>query len=375
MNILLLEADVEDNGALRVTLDRASRWERHGARVDLLFVSAFDNGAPAEIPANLSPVIASPKLRSARWMLPAVLRKAWPLARRADMIVAGREMASGLLVATVLAKLARRPFAVTIQSNVDRALAHHGTARHRRNVLLCLKAADRLVPVSSGLIPGLVDLGIEKDRIEVVENGIDSAEISALAAEPLRLELPDRPIVVGLGRLSHEKGFDLLIRAHATALANGAPPHQLVIAGQGPELERLQGLIAELGAGETVTLAGFLPNPYALLARAELFVLSSRWEGFALALAEALALKVPPIAADCPAGPAEVLGSGRFGDLVPVEDVPALAHAISAHLREPARLREAATAGASHVADRFGADHAAAKHLAILRSLAGISKL
>lgn len=142
----------------------------------------------------------------------------------------------------------------------------------------------------------------------------------------------------------------------------------MIIAGQGPDRERLEALIAELAVTDTVTLAGFLPNPYALLARANPFVLLCRWEGFALALAEAVILKAPAIA-DGPAGPSEILASGQFGDLVTVDDVAALTRAITRDLREPERLKQAAIAGSAHVRASFDANHAAARHLDILRDL------
>jgi len=84
---------------------------------------------------------------------------------------------------------------------------------------MCLKAADRLVPVSAGLLPGLLALDLDGRQVPVVEDGSDAAAISALAAGPLPIDLPELPVVAGLGRLSHEKGFDLLVRAHAGALA------------------------------------------------------------------------------------------------------------------------------------------------------------
>ncbi|MCW3797590.1 glycosyltransferase [Sphingomonas sp. BN140010] len=369
LRILLVEPDLEDNGAIRVSLDRASRWANMGAEVTCLFVSNHASGPPVDVPSSLRTIIANKGLRSARWMLPNSLVRGLGAARRADVIVAGREIASGLLIGTLLAKLARRPLAVTIHSNVEAALSHHGTPRHRRNVLACLKAADLLVPVSSGLAPGLSAIGIRTERLQVVENGIDTGRLLRLSGDTPRAHVASRPYIMGLGRLSYEKGFDLLIRAHASALQKGAPPHDLVLVGQGPMLEDLASLAETLGVSGSVIFTGFLRNPYPTMANADVFVLSSRWEGFSLALAEAAALGVPMVAANCVAGPNEILDGGRLGDLVPVEDHDALAEAIAKHLRNPDRLNAMAANAALAANERYGANKAALKHLEALVSL------
>jgi glycosyltransferase involved in cell wall biosynthesis len=367
--VLVVEPDFNENGAVRVSLDRARRWMDMGAEVTNLFVSAHHEGSRVAVPAGLRTIAANAALRSARWMLPGALARGLPEALRADVVVAGREIASGLLIGTLLAKLARRPLAVTIHSNVEAALKHHGTPRHRRNVLACLRSAHLLVPVAQGLVRGLVDLGIRKDRIEVVENGFEPALIRANAAQEPATALPPGPFLFALGRLSEQKGFDTLIAAHARALQQGAPPHRLLIAGEGPDLEHLKALAAEQGVTDSVTFAGFLHDPHAVLARADLFVLPSRWEGFPLALSEAVLLGTPAIATDCVSGPREILDEGRFGDLVPVNDEEALAQAITMHLKEPGRLRSRAAAGAHHVETRYTAEGAARAHLEALKRL------
>ena len=110
-----------------------------------------------------------------------------------------------------------------------------------------------------------------------------------------------------------------------------------MILGEGEDRPRLEGLIAELGLGDCVALPGFGANPYAYMARAALFVLSSISEALPTALIEAMAVGTPVVATDCKCGPQEVLQDGRFGALVPVGDVAALAEAMSAALSAPRR--------------------------------------
>jgi glycosyltransferase involved in cell wall biosynthesis len=119
-------------------------------------------------------------------------------------------------------------------------------------------------------------------------------------------------------------------------------PARLLILGEGPERARLETLVAELGLGQEVAMPGFKTNPYAYMARAKVLVLASRWEGFANVLLEALAVGTPVVATDCPSGPAEILDYGKYGQLVPVQDVEALARALEAALEaeaDPAMLK------------------------------------
>lgn len=109
------------------------------------------------------------------------------------------------------------------------------------------------------------------------------------------------------------------------ALADGAPRHRVLLLGDGPDRAALGRVAQELGLSDTVVFAGFLDNPHAVAFRAALFVLPSRWEGYSLALVEALCLGVPAVAADCVSGPREILEDGKYGRLVPVDDEEALA--------------------------------------------------
>ncbi|MCW3798764.1 glycosyltransferase [Sphingomonas sp. BN140010] len=372
--ILLVEPDLNENGALRVSMDRARRWSAMGADVRLLLVSGHYEGERASVPAELQAIVANKQVRSARWMTPNSIRQGWTAARNADIIVAGREIASGLLIGTLLSRLARRPLAVTVHSNVEAALQHHGTPRHRANVLACLRRARLLTPVAQGLVEGLLELGIDRERIRVVENGFEPALLKARAREEPAVVLPRGPNLLAVGRLSDQKGFDVLIKAHALALKHGAPAHQVSIAGEGPALAELSGLAAELGVSKSVSFLGFVQNPQTLMSQADLFVLPSRWEGFPLALCEAVLLGVPVIASDCVSGPREILEAGRFGDLVGVADEWGLASAIERHLREPDRLREMAAEGSTIVEQRFTADGAARNHLEALKRLASADR-
>jgi len=186
---------------------------------------------------------------------------------------------------------------------------------------------------------------IEATRVRTIHNAVDVAVVRARVAEPVS-DLPNTPFIVAAGRLVHQKGFDLLIRAFAGTLA--ARDIALVILGEGPERDALQQLTNRLGLATRVQLMGFRANPWSYFARAAAFVCSSRWEGFGNVIIEAMACGTPVISSDCDFGPREIVRHGDSGLLVPPGNVEALGEAmrsvvddrsLAARLAEGARRR------------------------------------
>lgn len=196
---------------------------------------------------------------------------------------------------------------------------------------------DGVVAISRGVADDVAAIsGLAPARIHVIPNPVIVPEMFPLAEQPLEhpwLADPSVPVIMGAGRLTRQKDFPTLIRAFARLRAGR--PARLVILGEGRDRDALAALAEELGVAADVALPGFQANPYAWLARARLFVLSSRWEGFGNVLAEAMALGVPVVAADCRSGPRELLADGRYGPLVPVGDAEAMARAMAETLDRP----------------------------------------
>lgn len=170
----------------------------------------------------------------------------------------------------------------------------------------------------------------------VVYNPIEIERIRRLARE----EVPhpwfhpkETPIILGAGRLSPQKDFATLIRA--LAVLKDRTPARLIILGRGKQKKALEKLVRKLALEDRVDLPGFTLNPWAYMARADVFVLSSRWEGLPGVLLEALTVGCPVVSTDCPGGAREILADGRYGPLVPVGDPKALAEAILQVLENP----------------------------------------
>jgi glycosyltransferase involved in cell wall biosynthesis len=172
------------------------------------------------------------------------------------------------------------------------------------------------------------------------------------------------PFVAAMGRLTAQKGFDLLIKAFA-AVATNHPAWSLVILGEGPSRRSLETMLEREGLVGRVFLPGLITAPARVLARSELFVLSSRFEGFPNALCEAMCCGLPVIATDCPSGPRDIVRPGVDGYLTPCDDVHALATALDTLMGDPERRRELA-ARAKEVVSRFSLDNIMARWDAVI---------
>jgi len=179
--------------------------------------------------------------------------------------------------------------------------------------------------------------------VQVVPNGVDLPALSSKAQQPIEeawLRTKTVPVIVACGRLTQQKAQDTLLRAFA--LLRQTMPVRLVILGEGEEHDALVSLAEKLGVAEDVSLRGVVDNPIAWFAKSDLFVLSSRCEGQSLVLIEALVAGAPIVSTDCPSGPREVLENGRFGALVPVDNVAALSEAMSRVLNKTPKIDKAA---------------------------------
>jgi glycosyltransferase involved in cell wall biosynthesis len=160
-----------------------------------------------------------------------------------------------------------------------------------------------------------------------------------------------RPALVSMGSFHPKKGFDLLLRAFAR-LKDRHPDWMLTIIGDGPLRTQIESLRDALGLKDRVHLPGRVKTPNHVLMQADLFVLSSRWEGWPMALAEAMACGLPVIATDCRTGPREMIHHGVDGLLVPPEDVDALEDAMDSLMADESKRKQLASR-AVEVAERF----------------------
>lgn len=225
-----------------------------------------------------------------------------------------------------------------------------------------LHHADGIIAVSEGLADDLVAItGLPRERITVIYNPAIPDDLDLRAAEQIDhiWFSMDLPVVVAIGRLVAVKDYATMIHAIAKV-----PEAHLMILGEGPLQGELEALVEQLGLAERVIFLGFQKNPFAYLARASTFALSSRHEGFGNVIAEALACGTPVVTTDCESGPAEIVDSGRYGRLVPVGDVEAFAEALRTSLSAPSNKEQLRARGLS-----FSISRAAESYLSLFRTL------
>ena len=229
--------------------------------------------------------------------------------------------------------------AVTFHNTLSVA-ADLGTSRRILDILpVFLRHADKVVAVSAGVREDLLaisNMGITADRFTVLHNPVFNNDILRLADAPLdhpSFGDPSVPVVVAAGKLSPQKDYPTLLNAFALVRKRRAV--RLLILGDGEEHDRLKRLCHDLGIAEDVEFTGYVRNPYPFFRKADLFVMSSRYEGLPTSLIEAIACGCPAVSTDCPSGPDEILAGGQYGRLTPVGDSQALADAILETLDAP----------------------------------------
>lgn len=263
-----------------------------------------------------------------RW---AVTIAAYLDRERPDALLA--MMTPAVASATLAVRLAQHQVRTTVGVQHNIFTSRRETHRARKSY----PYVDAAVGVSSGVTAELAKVsGIPPARLHTIYNPVVSQGLLQKANETPDhpwFNTPGPPIVLAIGRLHKQKDFPTLLTAFAQLLARR--PARLIVLGEGSLRPNLLSLAHNLQITEQVDFPGFVNNPFAYLAKARLFVLSSRYEGFGNVLVETMACGCPVVSTDCTFGPDEILENGRWGELVPVGDSEALAKAMDCAMDVP----------------------------------------
>jgi GalNAc-alpha-(1->4)-GalNAc-alpha-(1->3)-diNAcBac-PP-undecaprenol alpha-1,4-N-acetyl-D-galactosaminyltransferase len=339
MRLALVIPSLERGGAERILAMLAGKWAERGDQVTLMVFSRVEG---TEYPLHgrvklLSIDVPSVQAKNIAQALWRNIQRICRL-RRAIGLYQPDVVISFLDFTNIVTALATRGMGIPLIVS-ERANPDHVPIGAIWNVLrrITYPFAEALVCQTKAMVP-LVQKGI-KIPGWAIPNPVELPVGFTATKKPSVGQ--SRPTLVGMGRLVHQKGFDLLLEAFAR-VANRNPEWSLTIIGTGPLQKQLEEQAGALGLSDRVTFAGLLLDPFPVLSRADLFVFSSRFEGFGNALTEAMACGLPAISFDCPAGPGEIIRDGVDGILVPPENVEALAAAMDELMADKARRQHLA---------------------------------
>ena len=334
MKISIILPDLRGGGAERINVDLAHEFARAGYDVELVLMQA--RGELLKEAEASFPVVdlATPRARSLPLALAHYLRH-----RRPDALLAA------MWPLTVIAPLAQRlsghrcKVLVSEHGILSAQYREWGTIHRlflRGSTRMGYRLADHRVGVSAGVVRDMAALSaMRPDTFNVIYNPVPPRP----DPEPEALDLADRlwsgpagARIVTVGTMKAVKNHPLLLRAFARLGRSNA---RLMFVGDGAGRDALLSLARALGAADRVILAGFQSDPTPFYQTADLFALSSDYEGFGNVIVEAMACGLPVVSTDCPSGPSEILESGKYGRLVPVGDVDALAKGLAQSLDAP----------------------------------------
>lgn len=337
--LTIVNADLEIDGVSRAFVNLATELDARGYEIDIVLTRTTGE-LLTDVPENVRLV----RLNGAAVPGPEMLSYAPSLIRylrtvRPDAVLAAQAHTNPLaLFATRVAGIDAETV-VCIQTMTSHQLAQRD--RHHRVWIRLTRhlyrLADTVVAVSEEVKQDAVAaLDIPPSRFSVIHQPTVTPSLLERSREPIdHAWFHERapPVVLGVGRMDPQKNFSSLVSAFSRV--RDREDARLLILGDGEARPALERVVARRGLEDVVSMPGTKPNPYPYMRQASVFALPSRTEAVPLALIEALACECPVVSTTCSSGPIEVLENGKYGELVPVDDPPAMASAIVSTLRDP----------------------------------------
>jgi glycosyltransferase involved in cell wall biosynthesis len=382
IRVLFAIGEMSGGGSQRQLIGILQRLDRTRFEPQLYLVSPGGELLP-EVPADVPVHVFGERRRSQLWLYPGHAH----LARVADLTSVLKEQSIDVLydrtyhMTMIAAGAAKRRPTRRVSTIVTDPKRDFETNRERfrfmkrRLLHQAYQSADRVLTVSEGVRKAAIaHYDLSPEKVVTVHNFFDIDRIDRLMAEPLSPEEArsgdERFEVVAAGRLHPQKGFQYLLEAvHDLVHQRSRYQLRLRILGDGPLRGALEKYVDDHALKSSVALPGYRDNPLPYFRQADLFCLSSLYEGMPNALVEAMLCRVPVLATDCPSGPAELLYGGRLGRLVPPGDSKRLADAIEDAMLNQERWKSRVAAARAHIERSFSPEAGIERLEALLTSV------
>lgn len=333
--ILIYMQSLNGGGAERTVINLANHLDRSCYKIIFVIGNLKTNAYEQFISEDIVPIdLQSTRMRYSFFKLRKILVKENP-----DIILTTL-YDNNILVSLINATRLKKSALIIREANTR---SQSGTVSWINKIATKISynnLADGLIAPSKGVKDDLIkNFGVLPSKIKVIYNPVDLNAINALKlqeVEDLEKKNNSEMNVVAVGRLDEQKDYPTLLKAISIVMKKY--PVNLHILGTGPLEVNLKNLASALGIRERIKFLGFVKNPYKYLASADLFVLSSKWEGFAHVIVEAMVCQVPVIATNCKSGPDEIIDNGQDGRIVNVGDYEELAVVIEEMLTSNTQL-------------------------------------
>ncbi|RQG93828.1 glycosyltransferase [Natrarchaeobius chitinivorans] len=329
-NIAVLVGTLTIGGAERVAVNLANGLADRGHETDLVVLRD-----DLELEPHVSSDVTLETLNASRvrWSLPAIVR--YLNERQPSAVISVMTVENALTI--LAARLARyQPKVIATEHSVrdDRpwkSVAFKGDFLLGR---VFYRQADEIVAASSSVARDVASwANVPREDLSVIHNPVELASADSDDEPPHRWFGSDEPVIVAAGRYTPEKDFSTLLRAFDEVRETVGG--YLIVLGDGKLRDELEAQSRELSLEDRVCLYGFVDDPYPYMKAADLFVLSSRSEGFGNVLVEAMSCGTPVVATNCGSGPVTILEDGTYGPLVPVGDASRMADAMLETVSDP----------------------------------------
>jgi glycosyltransferase involved in cell wall biosynthesis len=347
----------------------------------LLYLVYREGEMLAEVPQDVPIFAFRDEFRQPRWNYPgrihaATVRHLAEVIRRERIdLVYDRTYNMSIITGGATRKAPCRRVSVVVtdpRNDFERNTRRFKSIR-RRLLARSYREADRVAAVSEGVRRATIEyFRLPPEKVTTVENFLDLDRLDRLLQAPVPFPPDEAFHLVAAGRLHPQKGLDLLLEAvRRVACEGGRKELRLHLLGTGPQEAELRAFVARHALEPFVVFEGFQANVPAWLAAADLVCLPSRYEGMPNVVLEAMYCGTPVLAADCPSGPRELLEDGRLGELIPSDNVEALAAALENAVTHDARRQDRIAEAKQHVVKRFGPETGIQRLQALLLEAAG----